>query len=743
MPTQISNDVSERKVTDIRRLCYEYLPLTFSRRHGDPSRPWNKFSIEVRDEHGAKLRNYQGNWRDIFQNWEALGVSFPDYVLSMITKFVNATTIDGYNPYRITRSGIDWEVIEPDDPWSYIGYWGDHQIIYLLKLMEVAEAYQPAALARLLAEEVFVYANVPYRIKSFAEIMENPQDTIDFDNELAVVIDDRVAQMGADGKMVLNAEGALLRTNLAEKLLVTLLAKLYNFVPEGGIWLNTQRPEWNDANNALVGNGVSMVTLYYLRRFVAFLQRLFGNESDKTHVLHQPVAELFWGILGVFKNNEAHLNRPFGDRERREMIEELGRLGEVYRQKAYRGFDGEKEAINAGDLQSFFQRSLAFLDHSIAANQRSDGLYHSYNLLRLGTDHAQVDHLYEMLEGQVAVLSAGVLDLEQSLAVLDALKASAIYREDQYSYMLYPDRDLPSFLEKNLIPDAFIKGSSLAQKLLEEGNKTVLYQDVTGKYHFNGAFNNAESLKEALGDLEDNGYGELVRNEYDSFLEIFEEMFDHRSFTGRSGTFFGYEGLGSIYWHMVSKLLLAVQESIYRYAEDSSQKAWIGGMIDHYYEIRAGIGINKSPDLYGSFPTDPYSHTPSNKGAQQPGMTGQVKEDVLNRWAELGVRVNEGRLSFDPVFLSPKEYLETEATFSYFDVGGHFKALTVGAGELAFTYCQVPIVYSHDDQPSITVTLQDGSERHDQSMSLSLDDSRDIFARSGEIVLIKVYLVAK
>jgi hypothetical protein len=33
-----------------------------------------------------------------------------------------------------------------------------------------------------------------------------------------------------------------------------------NFIPEGGIWMNTQRPEWNDANNALVGNGVSMVT---------------------------------------------------------------------------------------------------------------------------------------------------------------------------------------------------------------------------------------------------------------------------------------------------------------------------------------------------------------------------------------------------------------------------------------------------------------------------------------------------
>ena len=28
----------------VERVCREYLPLTFSRRHGDPSRPWNRFS---------------------------------------------------------------------------------------------------------------------------------------------------------------------------------------------------------------------------------------------------------------------------------------------------------------------------------------------------------------------------------------------------------------------------------------------------------------------------------------------------------------------------------------------------------------------------------------------------------------------------------------------------------------------------------------------------------------------------
>ena len=124
---------------DLIRVCYEYMPLTFSRRHGDPSRPWNRFDINLRQPDGSPRLDYQGNWRDIFQNWEPLALSFPVYTLGMIAKFLNATTADGYNPYRVTRDGIEWEVPEPENPWANIGYWSDHQIIYLQKLLEVAE----------------------------------------------------------------------------------------------------------------------------------------------------------------------------------------------------------------------------------------------------------------------------------------------------------------------------------------------------------------------------------------------------------------------------------------------------------------------------------------------------------------------------------------------------------------------------------------------------------------------------
>ena len=134
-------------------------------------------------------------------------------------------------------------------------------------------------------------------------------------------------------------------------------------------------------------------------------------------------------------------------------------------------------------------------------------------------------------------------------------------------------------------------------------------------------------------------------------LQTFEEVFNHKAFTGRSGTFYGYEGLGSIYWHMVSKLQLAVLECCFNAINTNESDDIVGRLLEHYYEINEGIGVHKSPKLYGAFPTDPYSHTPEGKGAQQPGMTGQVKEDILSRIGELGVFVDEGQIMFHPCLL--------------------------------------------------------------------------------------------
>ncbi|WP_421918625.1 hypothetical protein [Marinifilum sp.] len=731
---ELMNWVGTKANSDFQRICLEYLPLTFSRRHGDPSRPWNQFSIETKNEDGSPKLNYQGNWRDIFQNWEALAWSFPEYLEGMISKFVNASTADGYNPYRITREGIDWECPDPDDPWAYIGYWGDHQIIYLQKLLELSNDFHPGKLDELLSKEIFVYANVPYRIKSYDEMLRNPQATIGFDFNLNKKIKEEYAELGADA-FLLQQGNEICKVNLMEKVLVSLLSKLSNFIPEAGIWLNTQRPEWNDANNALVGNGVSMVTLYYLRRFLKFWTEKLEQLSLEEITLSVEVTALLDKIFKLFKEQSDLLDTGFTKKDRKHFANVLGVAGTEYRDTIYAdSFSGNRKSVKVSDLTEFTNLALQYMDQSIRVNRREDKLYHAYNLISISDQEISIRYLYEMLEGQVAVLSSGYLSTEESLEVLDALKASSLFRDDQFSYLLYPNRQLASFTEKNNIPQESVLQSLLLQRLLEDRNAELVSIDQSGKCHFNGKIRNAEVLNEILDGL-NSEYKALVEVDRDLLQDVYESMFDHQSFTGRSGTFYGYEGLGSIYWHMVSKLLLATQENFFLACDQNLSAGLIGRLKEHYYEIKAGIGIYKSPALYGAFPTDAYSHTPGNAGAKQPGMTGQVKEDFISRMGELGIRIHQGKIAFDLPLLNEQEVLKKSDWFHYYDLQNTKQSIEMEEGQLALTFCKVPIVFSTGSISQIKITCKDGSSKWiagnviDENISASIFRREDVVKR--------------
>ncbi|MDT0558454.1 hypothetical protein RM697_07340 [Ichthyenterobacterium sp. W332] len=725
---------------NFRRLCLEYMPLRFSRRHGDPSRPWNKFSINTRSEiDGSKILDYEGNWRDIFQNWEALAMSFPEFIESMIHKFLNATTFDGYNPYRVTKDGFDWETIEPDDPWSYIGYWGDHQIIYLLKFLEFIEKRKPGKLESYFNSDLFVYANVPYRIKDYKSILSNPKDTIEFDETLDAKIRQERIEVGADGALLRDENRFIIKVNFIEKILATTLAKLSNFIPETGIWMNTQRPEWNDANNALVGNGVSMVTLYYLRRFLNFFQGVFENTDQDAFEISTELVTFFNKVHDTLKTHEALLSDSFDDAQRMQVLKPLLKAASDYRTKIYNNaFSGRKTEISLNSLKDFVNTSIEHLEHAIRANRREDNLFHAYNLITVDDKTAKISYLNEMLEGQVAVLSSKYLSSVKALEILDAMKQSALFREDQYSYLLYPNKELPNFINRNTISQEQVSKSDLLQQLVTDKNTQIIEKDIKGHYHFNGNFKNANDLKDALNLLKDTKYKLLVKSETSLILNIFETIFNHKSFTGRSGTFYGYEGLGSIYWHMVSKLLLSVQENCLKAIRNNESSELIGKLLDHYYEIHAGIGVHKPPKLYGAFPTDPYSHTPAGKGAQQPGMTGQVKEDILCRFGELGVFVEDGKLQFHPCLLRQREFLNDAKTFNYVDVKKQQKSIELSKNTLAFTYCQVPIVYEIAQDNSIEIFNNNNTSDQLESLIIDASRSKSIFKRTGDITLIKV-----
>ena len=666
-------------------------------------------------------------------------MSYPEFIENIITKFVNASTLDGYNPYRITKQGIDWEVEEPDDPWSYIGYWGDHQIIYLLKLLEISRQFHPDRLGNLLHQPIFSYANVPYKIKPFAALVEDAKSTVVYDAALARQIEERVDRLGADGKLLLDSAGQVYQVTLLEKLLVPLLSKLGNLVLDGGIWLNTQRPEWNDANNALVGQGLSMVTLYYMRRYVSFLQQLLADESGDISVSAE-VSRWIAETAAALKQVRPGLGAgPVSAELRFQLLEALGQAASHCRETVYQqgGFTGTMPQ-DLEQVASMLDDAQAAIDHCISTNQRDDGLYHAYNLLTLTPGNAEVSALYPMLEGQVAVLSAGAIEPEKVIEVLEALFASDVYRPDQKSFMLYPDRDLPGYLEKNRIPSDQADAIPLLRLLLEQDDRRIVERDADGCYRFNSKFTNIGDLNAELDAIAAD-YGEQGEAEFEqarqSLPALYEQIFNHQAFTGRSGGMFGFEGLGCIYWHMVSKLLLAVEENFFAALQQDADAEVIKKLGGLYYRVREGIGFNKTPVEYGAFPTDPYSHTPGHAGARQPGMTGQVKEEMITRFRELGIYVEAGEVKFVPRLLREREFITEARAFRYLDVDDQWRELSVPAAGLAFTWCQLPLVYRLDDsaEPSLTITRDDGTRQTLPGLALPAEQSAEIFQRSGRI----------
>jgi hypothetical protein len=514
-----------------------------------------------------------------------------------------------------------------------------------------------------------------------------------------------------------------------------LLSKLGNLVIDGGIWLNTQRPEWNDANNALVGQGLSMVTLCYLRRYICFFQDLLANESQDVELSVEVNQWLIETAIALNNLASKLTTEPVSPEVRFESITKLGLAASAYRETIYKqeGFSG-RASQKISQISSMLSDALKAIEHTIETNERADGLYNAYNLLSLENDKSTVKSLYPMLEGQVAALSSGALTSHQVVSVVEALFASDVYRPDQKTFMLYPDRKLPSFLEKNCVSAEHVESNASLQLMLEQRDERIILKDLDGQYRFNPDITNRNVLQDQLTELSDK-YPSALTDDKEAIFDLYELTFNHQEFTGRSGGMFGFEGLGSIYWHMVSKLMLAVEENFFTCVEQGESKELTMQIASLYYRVRDGIGFNKTPQEYGAFPMDPYSHTPKHSGAQQPGMTGQVKEEILSRFGELGLRIKEGQVYFVPRLLKLCEFIQESKPFRYLDVNEQWQEIDVPAMGLAFTWCQVPIVYQLNDEveASLVVTYKEGKQQSYSDLGLPTDESAELFLRSGQI----------
>ncbi len=489
-----------------------------------------------------------------------------------------------------------------------------------------------------------------------------------------------------------------------------------------------------------------MVTVCQLRRHLELLSALFTAAPANEAGLSASVAAWLRETHAVLESHVGLLSKIItSDQERRALLDALQAAFERYRVRVYAGEASPSAPFPLREAAALCDLGRRYLEATIRQNRRPDRLYHSYNLLSLVDEPraARVANLYEMLEGQVAALASGLLDSQEALGLLDALFDSKMYRADQQSFMLYPDRELPGFLAKNQVPEEEVHKSPLLSALLAAQDRTIVAKDVFGLYRFEGSFQTSDDVQRALAALGENErFSALVAAHAHEVVDLFIRVFDLKSFTGRSGTMYGYEGLGCIYWHMVSKLLLAVQELHTRALERGEDAATLQRLARAYHRVRRGLGFNKTAREFGAFPTDPYSHTPKHSGAQQPGMTGLVKEELLARWGELGVLVREGCLEFRPALLRPHELLTLPTDWDWFGVDGVPRRRTLLAGELGFTLCQTPIVYRLAASRSLLVRTVDGEERELAGCRLDAASSDRILRRSGEVLELVVSIAS-
>ena len=122
-------------------------------------------------------------------------------------------------------------------------------------------------------------------------------------------------------------------------------------------------------------------------------------------------------------------------------------------------------------------------------------------------------------------------------------------------------------------------------------------------------------------------------------------------------------------------------------------------------------------------------------------MTGQVKEDVISRFGELGVEVSNGTISFNPEMLRNQEFLTKNETFRYVNLSKENIEIDVNKNSLCFTYCQVPIIYTKSSSKKITIDFIDGRSVSIQGNELDIDSSRSLFDRENIIKKINVSII--
>ena len=105
------------------------------------------------------------------------------------------------------------------------------------------------------------------------------------------------------------------------------------------------------------------------------------------------------------------------------------------------------------------------------------------------------------------------------------------------------------------------------------------------------------------------------------------------------------------------------------------------------------------------------------------------------------MRVTDGVLGFDAGILKASEFLQEAENFSYVGVDQEKQNIALEKDSLAFTICQVPIVYKKASESSTSVEFFDDTTKMFDSNTLDKETTKHVFERTHKIKQITVFVV--
>ncbi len=396
----------------------------YSRKHGDPERDYNYFTVSA-----EFFTQGNGNFRDINQN-RRCDVFFAPFVANEnIKMFYGLIQLDGYNPLAIEKItyAVDKDdaieilkdisnekkealldyICKPFTPGSLYkkieesledniavttlfnkvidiaknqvnssfgeGYWSDHWT-YNLDLIEHYLEIYPEKEEKLLFEKEYTYflsqININPRHKRYTKTKNGIRQYFSLDEDNRRETSEKLVRDNY-------GKGEVVKSTLLEKLILLCATKFSTLDAYGmGVEMEGGKPGWYDALNGLPGIfGSSMAESYELARNLDFTIKMLRKYPYNISILK----DLSQFIKDISTAVEEEKDSIFNDMEVISFWNKINDAKEKYRSNVYSGISGDRVSVDGKELANNLEDYYRVVEKGIEkACSLEDGICPTY-----------------------------------------------------------------------------------------------------------------------------------------------------------------------------------------------------------------------------------------------------------------------------------------------------------------------------------------------------------------------------